>query len=568
MSGAVVTERLTIVSCRGWPIVGCGRQIDDSVVVVVDNRVIAASAVAEQLGVRVGMRRREAQRLVPEVEVLAPDPIGEVRRFEPVLRALEDLTPRIEIDEPGRCSFLTRGPSRYFGGDLEMSRRVVAAVVEALDGVTSVHVGTADGQFAAARAASVAEPNDVRVIPPGASAAFLGPLPVGLLAADVTSGPLRTSLDDLIGVLVRLGLPTLGAFGELSDSDVLARFGATGAQAHRWARGLDYRLWAPTDPCDDLEVAIELDPPVERVDQAAFVARALAEDFMQVLRGRGVSCARVEVAAETEHGETQHRLWRSEEAFSAAAISDRMRWQLDGWLSGPVKQRPTGGLVRLALRPDDLSVAAGRQLGFWGEQTALGERAARAVARVQGLAGDGAARVPELRGGRSPGDEIIAIPAESVDLVERSAAVDRTLLGASSGSAIAGIAGVGKSRKSGEGSDVGRAWLGRLPAPRPCIVHDPPLEVGLVDGGGHLVEVTGRGVMPNPPAVLVATGARARRAKAVPVVGWSGPWLLDERWWQADQHRRSVRMQVVLEDGRALVVGLHSGRWFVEASYD
>ena len=50
---------------------------------------------------------------------------------------------------------------------------------------------------------------------------------------------------DLVDVLRRLGLRTLGAFAELPASDVLARFGSEGLGAHRLASGLDER---PPDP--------------------------------------------------------------------------------------------------------------------------------------------------------------------------------------------------------------------------------------------------------------------------------------------------------------------------------
>lgn len=547
------TERITVVSCRAWPVVGAGRTLDDVAVVVVGNRVIAASAGAERLGVTVGLRRREAQRRAPDVDVLAPDPAGEARAFESVLRALDDITPRIEIDRPGLCSFVTRGPSRYFGGDQAMSERVASVLAQAVEGRTTVHVGTADSRYAAARAAMIAGADTARVIPPGASAAFLAPLPIGTLAADVVDGPLRRELDDLIHVLARLGLETVGAFAALEARDVVGRFGVIGSRAHGWALGIDHRPPAPEDPPADLEVAIELDPPVQRVDQAAFVARTLADEFIRKLRARGVSCARIGIIAETEHGEAQMRLWRSDEAFAASAIADRMRWQLDGWLAGPIRSRPTGGLSRLALRPDDLSVAAGRQLGFWGEQTGLAERAARAVARVQGLVGPGVVVVPEVRGGRSPAERVAAVPAESVDLVERAGAVDRTLLGSAGDDPTAGVA----------GERAGLPWVGSLPPPSPSIVHEPPLDAQLVDALGRPVQVTARGLVLGEPATLSVAGRRDRV-----VAGWSGPWLLDERWWHADRHRREARMQVVLDDGRALLLATRSGSWTVEAVYD
>lgn len=562
MAQGIATERVTVVSCRSWPIVGCGQRLDDLAAVIFANRVIAASRAARSFGVTVGLRRREAQRRAPGLVVLEPDQGGEARAFEPVLRALDDITPRIEIDRPGQCSFFTRGPSRYFGGDSVMSQRVADLVSQVLEGRTTVHVGTADSRFGALRAAALAEAQRARVVSPGASADFLSPLPIAVLAADAIEPSQRTALGDLVDVLHRLGLTTLGAFAELSSGDVLARFGVIGARAHLWAKGLDHRPSAPVDPPAELEVSIELDPPVQRVDQAAFVAKVLADEFVSKLGARGVSCARVMILAETEHGEEQVRLWRAEEAFNASAISDRMRWQLDGWLSGPTRQRPTGGLARLSLRPDDLSVAAGRQLGFWGEQTGQAERAARSVARVQGLAGVGSASVPEVRGGRSPGELVVAIPAESVDLVERATSADREQAGAGSASAIAGVVGDQSAGLEFDASDV-QLWPGRLPAPAPAILHQPGVPAELLDVDHRVVRVTGRGLMGQTPVWLAL-----ENQAPVAITGWSGPWLLDERWWQPDRHLRQARMQVSLIDGRALMMCCRQGRWTIEATYD
>ena len=486
--------------------------------------------------------------------MVPPDPAGEARAFEPVLQALDDITPRIEIDHPGQCAFLSRGPSRYFGGDHAMSALAAQTVAQVLNGSTGVHVGTADSRFAALRAAALAEPDGARVVPAGASQTFLAALPVGLLAADDRLPAKRAALEELVDVLSRLGLTTLGAFAALAPGDVTARFGAVGVRAHLWAQGQDDRPAAPVDPPPELEVAIDIDPPVERVDQAAFVAKALADEFIRKLGDRGVSCARVAIMAETEHGEEQSRLWRSEEAFSASAISDRMRWQLDGWLSGPERLRPTGGLSRLALRPDDISVAAGRQLGFWGEQTGLAERAARSIARVQGIVGVGAVRVPEVRGGRSPGDRVVAIAAESVDLVERAVAADRSAVGAEAAAATAGVLSQGV---------VASAWVGELPAPAPTKVHDPAIVIEILDDANEIVQVSSRGIITAHPAWLAV-----ERQPRIAIVGWSGPWLLDERWWQSEKRRREARMQLVLADGRALVACCRNGQWAVIASYD
>ena len=65
-------------------------------------------------------------------------------------------------------------------------------------------------------------------------------------------------------------------------------------------------------PPPELTVGAELDPPAERVDAAAFVAKSLADELFARLDGRGLSCTRVLVSAETEHGEVSERLWRHE----------------------------------------------------------------------------------------------------------------------------------------------------------------------------------------------------------------------------------------------------------------
>ncbi|MDQ3897022.1 MAG: DNA polymerase Y family protein, partial [Actinomycetota bacterium] len=52
------------------------------------------------------------------------------------------------------------------------------------------------------------------------------------------------------------------------------------------------------------------------------------------------------------------------------------------------------------------------------------------------------------------------------------------------------------------------------------------------------------------------------------VTAWAGPWPVDERWWDAEAHRRQARWQVVTADGAAHLLSQCDGRWAVEATYD
>jgi protein ImuB len=90
---------------------------------------------------------------------------------------------------------------------------------------------------------------------------------------------------DLVDVLERLGLRTLGAVAALPAADLVARFGLEGQGAHRLAAGLDERPPDARRPPPDLAVQAELDPPAERVDTAAFVGKALADELRPPGRG-------------------------------------------------------------------------------------------------------------------------------------------------------------------------------------------------------------------------------------------------------------------------------------------
>jgi protein ImuB len=528
-----VTERTLVVWCPDWAVVASGIVPGAPAAVLRAGRVMVASPAARAEGVAPGMRRREAQTRCPDLVLVDHDPSRDARAFEPLMAALDAVTPRIEISEPGRCCFSTHGPSRYFGGDEALVARVARLVSGVAPAGARVRVAVADGRFPAAVAARQAA--STQVIAPGTSRAFLAPLPLRLLGAVLDPDDDPRPLDDLLDVLGRLGLRTLGELAALPAADVVGRFGALGTAAHRLASGHDPRPPATRPPPPELAVTAEPDPPIERVDTAAFLARAMADELHRRLGGLGLACTRVAIVAETEHGERFERVWRHEGSLSAGAVADRVRWQLDGWLNGSSFTRPTAGISLLRLIPDEVVPATGRQLGFWGGADAADERVVRAVARLEGLLGPEAVTVPEWRGGRGPGERVALVPAGAVDLADR---------------------GLGDIRDAGP-------WPGRIPDPSPAAIHPEPLPAELVDAGGVAVTVSCRGAVSAAPArVSVAGGPWA------PVVGWAGPWPVDERWWDPASARRRARFQATTADGRAHLLAVEGGRWWVEATYD
>jgi protein ImuB len=527
----VTATRSLVVQVPDWPVVAAGARPWEPAAVVFANRVVACTDAARDDGVEVGMRRREAQARSPSLTILDHDPARDARTFEPVVAALaERLTPRIEVVAPGHAVLPTRGPSRYFGGDAALAALAADLVVEVLGDRATARLGIADGPFAALLAARPAPP---MVVPPLGSPAFLAPQPVGTLASAGVA-------DELLDVFRRLGLRTLGAVAAIAAGDVAGRFGTDGVAAHRLASGRDEHPPATTPPPTDLAARVELYPPAERVETAAFVARGLADELSGRLGADGVACTRLLIAAETEHGERLERLWRGDgsggaAALTAGSIADRVRWQLDGWLTGSAVGRPTAGITLLELVPDEVVAANGRQLGFWGGAAGADERAVRAVARVAGLLGPEAVLVPEWRGGRSPAEQVAMVPAVAVDLGEERVA----------------------ARPPVPGPEVA-PWPGSLSVPAPAALAASVAEVVVRSGDGGAVLVTGRGALTAEPATIDGRD----------VVAWAGPWPVEERWWDHARARRRARLQVVTDDGVARLLTVEAGRWRVEATYD
>ena len=599
---------MVVVWCPDWAVVAAGAPPDSLTAVVHANRVVACSAAARAEGVRPGLRRREAQGRCPELELLAHDPARDARAFEPVLVAVERLTPWVEVLRPGECAFPARGAARYHGGEPALAVTVTAAVHAAIEGRGQrrperhrrpeggldldqrglgrggCRVGIADGTFAAGLAA-----RHQAIVPPGGSRAFLAPLPVATL-----------DRPDLADLLVRLGLRTLGDLAALPRASLATRFGPEGARAARLASGLDEHPRGARRPPPDLRVAAELDPPADRVDVAAFTAKTLADELVARLDRLGLACTRLRIQAETDQGGTLSRVWRYDpspptrrppstpdpiprspsppgeatrqdpggpwdlpasrrEAADpsgrmAAVMAERVRWQLDGWLTGRTGHLP-GALTRLVLVPDEVVPDRGRQLGFWGGETEAGQRAARALARIQGLLGPEAVHTARLRGGRDPADRVTLAPnpdatIPSPDPPFPPGPVPSGGPGHVPGLGPAGLAGA-------------VPWPGQVPAPAPAIVYAEPLPAEVVDATGAPVAVDGRGLLGALPSRVRIQG----RSWAA-ITAWAGPWLVDERWWDPAAHRRLVRLQATTDQGGAYLLRLSGGRWWVEAIYD
>ncbi|MFM8811571.1 MAG: hypothetical protein ACKOEK_05315 [Actinomycetota bacterium] len=526
--------RVVVVACPDWPAQAAVLDrvergiVGGALAVVSAQRVVARTRSAGAEGIAVGMRTREAQGILPGLIVEAVNPQRDRTSFEPLVRGVCEIAPLVEVTEPGMVLVATQGPSRYFGGDEALAQRLQRIIGEATNGRIIFGIGIADGRLAATVAAHhSAHTGSPVVVETGRSAKLLADLGVGVLGEHCGVDPQTISL------LQRLGLRRLGDLVAIREATLVARFGPLGAQLHRLARGLDRHPPIVIAPPPLRITTHRTEEPVEDVGVVVNLARTLAEDLVAHLHAHALQCVRIHVSLVCDHGETSERLWYQPEGLSAAAIAERVRWQMEAFVASRI---PTSGVVVIRLDPVGLEPANGRQLGLWGARSQADEDAHKAIAELTAALGAHAVRVPLWRGGRDPAEVFELTPAALVDLERRGDAVE-----------------------------VSREWSGALPSPSPSIVFEDRCEIEVHDAHDRQVSVSGRHELSAPPTRVIIDRRRCR------VRSWAGPWPIEERWWDGLRRRRIVRMQLVIEDPpqghKALLVILDNGRWSVSAEY-
>ncbi|MFM7891913.1 MAG: hypothetical protein ACKO8V_08495, partial [Actinomycetota bacterium] len=294
-------------------------------------------------------------------------------------------------------------------------------------------------------------------------------------------------------------------------------------------------------PPPDRVCALQFDTPVESRDAVVAACDELAAGLVDHLATDGLAVVRLHVLIDSDHSERSERMWYRSEGFTARAIVESVRWQMDAWIT---HDAPTSGVVSLRLSPEQMMVDAGRQAALWGGVRDGDRHAQRAVRRVADMNGAESVTVPAWRGDRDPARSFEFVRSDAVDL-ERRATGD-----------VVDLA-------TGE-------WRGALPSPAPSLVFDASSnapEINVVDAAGGAVVVDARHAMSGDPSV-VCIGERR-----YDVVSWAGPWPVEERWWDPRRARRAVRLQLLVRGAEsnarsiAMVAVLERRVWRLAALY-
>ncbi len=221
-------EELHDPALRGKPFAVGGRPESRGVVA-------SCSYPARRFGVHSAMPMGQALRLCPGLLIVPArhrEYAAMSRRVMSILHAVTPLVEQISIDE----AFLDVTDRNEAAADL--ARRLQASIRRELDLPCSL--GVAANKLVAKIANNVGKaaargdgpPNALQVVPPGAEADFLAPLP-----ADALWGVGPKTAEEL----GNLGIHTIGDIARWPEADLVRRFGKHGQDLARHARGIDDR---------------------------------------------------------------------------------------------------------------------------------------------------------------------------------------------------------------------------------------------------------------------------------------------------------------------------------------
>ncbi|WP_232678652.1 DNA polymerase Y family protein [Nocardioides sp. R-C-SC26] len=532
--------RILVGWCPDWSVVAAlgeaGLPPLAPAAVLSANRVEVCNASARAEGVRRGQRRRDAQARCPELALLGANPDRDARAFEPVLATVEELRPGVAALRPGLLA--VRAPGRFFGGEEHAAAILAETLVDA--GVRDCRFGVADDLFTAEQAARMAPTQEARVVRAGGSAAFLRDLPLEVL----TTIPDLPQASELVSLLRRLGLDTLGEFAALPLEAITQRLGRPGVEVWRRVRGEDATQSAGVSertPPPDLVAEVAFEPPLDSVEAVCFSTRTTAERFLAELASRHLVATEVRVEAEYDGADgpgISSRTWLHPRCFSSRDLIDRVHWQLQAHTSGSglrSRRGIDGGAVRAPIErvrfvPETVEPAHAHAQGLWGGGG--DDQVERGVARVQAMVGFEAVVRPVLQGGRSPSARQAAVPW---------------------------------GERATTSTPREQPWPGQIPGPAPVRVFARPIPAEIHGDDGRPVAVSARGAVTGIPARLrIDTGSWQ------PVAAWAGPWPVDEQWWGAASSSAgpAARFQMVGVDGRAWLAVCRAGTWLIEAGYD
>jgi protein ImuB len=477
-------------------------------------RVIAATRLARNAGVRPGLSLPQARALAPKLIARPRDEECERTAQEALLEIAESFSPRVEDAGQGLAYLDVEGLERRFPGptgELDLGRALAQAAEAA--GLPA-RVGIASSKLAARIAAGL--PETVVAVPAGEEAAFLAPLPLARLAPEMA----------IASTLERWGVRSIGDLARLPAARVMSRLGRTGGDLHAAARGENPHPLVPREPPPAFREGMSLEWPLVSLEPFLFVGRAALDRLCQRLAARGLACRRLEIELRLEPEGLQQR------AIDLPAPTLDVKTLLT-LVHLDLERNPPGAAVygfAFLGHPDRPREA---QLSLYGPAALSPDRLAATLARLFAVLG------PDRVGSPRPVD---SHRPERFTLVDYAPPPPPE---------------VRRPPRRGRGLLAVRTL-------RPPL----PLEV-LAEAPGEENEAAAPCPRPREirPAGGQSNGKRPEIAGAIKVA--SGPWGLEEEWWSEEPTARDYWDVEIAGRGLYRIYRERAtGDWFADGIYD
>lgn len=528
-------------------------------ITVSGTRITAASAFARAAGVRTTMALRHAQETLPTLTCLPTPPTDILaREHERIAQVLDSFLAHLTVLRPGLTLAPIDGALRHYPDPPTF----LAAVTDAITDTTGIDpwAGIANGTLPAILAARRG-----RILTPDESLPFIQTHPLHTLRYTTTAPTPDPELTDLLALWAKLGLHTYADLASLPPTDIATRFGARGMWAYHIAIGQEEPLVSQDRNEPDITVSSTFDEPLHRADTAAFYAKQLASQLREQLVKQGLSAYELRVSARTNE-RILTRTWRADPtmvgALSEHAITQRVRWQCDGWLSASAICPHTpkvGPLDMVELTAVRVIPAGHHHPTLWGADNTDNDHTRRLVERLSSLVGPDGVVVPRITGGRTPADRVTYVPWDQEVTTTHGGAPHTHV------SALAGVEEL--------------PWPGRLPAPAPSVTGEP-VKVWVRDPAGREVRVDDLGALVSPPYRWCTAGVPLPGTEHVSggvgdhtVTQWSGPWVLSPAWWAMSSSFDSpgesqAYLQLMSDSHPPIMVVLRGRTWWWEGTYE
>jgi len=471
-----------------------------------NSRVVAATRIARQAGVRPGQTLTQARALMPRLVARARDPECERTAQETLLEVAETFSPRVEASEDGVVFLDIHGLRRHFRGptpEADLGRRLIRDLDRA--GLPT-RVGIAANKLAAQVAACL--PDTPSIVPAGEEAAFLSPLPLQRLSPQL----------EIAETLHKWGIHSIGEFARIPTADVSSRLGEVGRALHASARGIDPQPLIPHQPPLSFREGMTLEWPLVTLEPFLFLARAALDRLCQRLAAKGLGCQKLDLTLRLEpDGLHERSITLPSATRDSKTLLTLIRLDLEAKAPGA----PVIGFT-LQAHPDKPRSA---QLSLFGPAALAPERLATTLAKLFALVGAGRVGSPRTVDGYRP---------ERFEMVDYNPPPPPK---------------VRSTPASARGLLIVRALK---PAVR--------LEV----------ETKPVSSLRRDPCSLRALSAEPRTSRLQgPVAVASGPWKLEEGWWTENPLDRDY-WDVEMKSGDLLRIyqDQKTQEWFMDGIYD